>query len=70
MASQTGKQLFAIHILSNIPRSKGNQMKFGQSIEYKTSNFFLKNNTQNVMKKLLLDPFQKNQIEHTSGTIV
>ena len=35
MKSSTGKQIIAIHIFSNISRSKGNQRtKFGQLIEY------------------------------------
>ena len=29
--------------------------------------FFLKNNAQNVVKKLVPDPFQKIKIEHISG---
>ena len=34
MTSQPGQQTIAIHILSNISQSKGNQtMKFGQAIE-------------------------------------
>ena len=37
VTSQLGEQLFAIHKLPNVSRSKGNQtMKFGQLIEYKT----------------------------------
>ena len=41
-------------------------MKFGQSIEFKIfievniEMFFLKNHTQNVMEKLVPDPFIKN----------
>ena len=36
MTSQTGKQIITIHVLPNIPRSKGNQaMKFGQLIDAK-----------------------------------
>ena len=39
MTSQPGWQTIAIHILSNILRSKGNQaMKFGQLIEYSMRN--------------------------------
>ena len=35
MTSQSGQQTTAIHMLTNISRSKGNQvMKFGQLIEY------------------------------------
>ena len=40
MTSQPGLQTIAIHILSNISRSKGNQtMKFGQLIEYNEKYF-------------------------------
>ena len=42
MTSQTGKQTIAIHILTNISRSKGNQtMKLGQLIEYNRRNIIL-----------------------------
>ena len=42
MASQPEKQTIAIHILSNISRSKGDQTtKFGQLIEYNMRNIFL-----------------------------
>ena len=42
MTSQTGLETIAIHILSNISQSKGNQtMKFGQLIEYNKRNIFL-----------------------------
>ena len=52
MTSQPGKQTIAIHTLSNISRIKDNQaMKFGQLIEYDMKNTFLKNHTQNVVKK-------------------
>ena len=37
-------------------------MKFGQLIEYDTTDiFFLKTHTQNVVEKLFPDPFPKNQ---------
>ena len=40
--SQPGLETIAIHILSNISQSKGNQiMKFGQLIEYNKKNIFL-----------------------------
>ena len=43
MTSQSGKQTNALHILPNISRSEGNQtIKFGQLIDYKTKNIFLK----------------------------
>ena len=42
MTSQPVYQTIAIHILSNISRSKSNQaMKFGQLIEYNIRNTFL-----------------------------
>ena len=39
MASQTGQQTIAIHILPNINQT----IKFGQSIEYNRRNIFLQN---------------------------
>ena len=42
MTSQPGLQTVAIHILSNISESKGNEkMKFVQLMEYSTRNVFL-----------------------------
>ena len=42
MTLQSGLQIIAIHILSNISQSKGNlTTKFGQSIEYNKINTFL-----------------------------
>ena len=42
MPSQPDLQTIAIHILSNISESKGNQvMEFGQFIEYNKRNIFL-----------------------------
>ena len=42
MASQTGQHIIAVHILSNISRSKDNQaMKFGQVIKYSMRNIFI-----------------------------
>ena len=62
MTSKTGKQTIAMHILTNISKSTGNQIvKFGQSIEYNIKNIFLENHTQNVVEKLSLDPFPKSQ---------
>ena len=41
MTSQLTKQTIAIHILTNISKSKGNRaMKFGQLIEYDMRNIF------------------------------
>ena len=54
---QSVKQTIAMHRLSDISRSKGNQkMKFGQLIEYD-----IRNNTQNVAEKLFPDSFLINQ---------
>ena len=63
MTSQTGEQVISIHILLNISRGKVNQsMKFGQLIEYNMRNiFFKKNYTQNMVEKLVSDPFIENQ---------
>ena len=41
MAAQTEQQIITIHILSNIPKSKGNQtLKFDQLIEYNMIKIF------------------------------
>ena len=58
VTSQTGQQISIIHILPNMSRRKGNQtMKFSQLIEI----LFLRNHTQNVVEKLIPNPFIKNQ---------
>ena len=58
MTSQSRQQIITIHIFSNISRSKDNQtMKFGQLIEYKMRNFFLKNHTQNKVEQLIIRSF-------------
>ena len=42
MTSQPGQQTIAMHILTNISRSGGNQaMKLGQLIEYNKRNIFI-----------------------------
>ena len=57
MTSQPGKQTIAIHILPNIsPRKDNETMKFGHM-----RNFFFKNHTENVVGKLFLNSFPKNQ---------
>ena len=59
MTSSSGKQIITIHMLSSISRSKGSQtMKCGQSIEIRNISR-LKNHTQNVLEKLVSDPFLK-----------
>ena len=56
MTSQPGLQTIAIHILSNISQSKGNQtMKFGQLVEYSQINFFIENYSQNEAERLVPD---------------
>ena len=46
MTSPLGKQIIAIHLLSNISRSKGYQkMKFGQLLEYNMRHFIEKSYT-------------------------
>ena len=58
MMSQTGLQTIAMHILSNISQSKGNQtMKFGQFIEYKKINVFFKNYAENEAGRVVQDLF-------------
>ena len=62
MTSQPGKQAIAIHTLPNISKSKSNQtMKFGQLIEYNKRNIFLEKSCTNVVEKLFLGTFLKNQ---------
>ena len=47
-----------MHILPDISRSKGNQtMKFGQLIEYNIRYIFMENHAQNIVEKLVPDPF-------------
>ena len=55
MTSQPGKQIIAIHILPVSQEVKKSEI--GQLIEI----FFLKNQTQNVVEKLVPNPFLKNR---------
>ena len=56
MTSQPGKETVAMHILSNISRSKSNQtMKYDQLIEYNKRNIFLKNYAENEAGRLVPD---------------
>ena len=58
MTSQPGSQTVAIHILSGISQSKGNQaMNFGQLIEYKKKNICLQNYAENEPGRLVPDLF-------------
>ena len=63
MTSQPGKQTIAIHILSNISRSKSNRtMKFGQLIECNMRNIFLKNSFTKCVEQTIPKPFSKKSI--------
>ena len=58
MTSQTGLQIIAIHILSNITQSKGNQtMKFSQLIESNKRNIFLQKLCEKWGKETSSRPF-------------
>ena len=49
------------HIDQYLKKQKNMTMKFGQLIECKSRQFFLKNHTQNVVEKLFPDRLLKNQ---------
>ena len=58
MTLQLGKQTIAIHILSNISRSKGNQTtKFTKLIEYNIRNIFLEKSHTKCGGETLPRPF-------------
>ena len=60
MKSQPEKQTTAIHILSNISRSKCNElMKFGQLIEYNMRNIFFEKSYTKCSEELILRLFSK-----------
>ena len=60
--SQPGEHTLAIHILTNISRSKRDQaMTFGQLIEYNIRNIFLKQSYTKCGEKTIRRPFLKNQ---------
>ena len=62
MVSQPGQQTVAIHILTNISRSKGNQsMKFGQLIEHNKREIFLEKSYTKRDRETISRPFLKNQ---------
>ena len=62
MTSQTGQQIVQIHTSPNISRRKGNQIiKLGQLIEYNRRNTLFEAYMQNVVERLVPDPFIKNQ---------
>ena len=72
MTSQPGKQTIAVHMLSNISRSKGDQtIKFGQLIEDNMRNIFLQKSCTKCGGETIPRPFsKKNKIEHISESIV
>ena len=71
MTSQPGQQTFAIHILPNISRSKGNQtMKFGQLIEYDMRNIFLEKSYTKCGGGTIPRSFSKKPKLSISGSIV
>ena len=60
VTSQSGYQTIAIHMLTNISRSKGNQaMKFGQLIEHNMKNIFLKKSYAKCGTETTPSPFSK-----------
>ena len=60
MTSKTGKQTIAMHILTNISKSTGNQIvKFDQSIEYNIKNIFLEKSYTKCGGETIPRPFSK-----------
>ena len=58
MASQTRQEIITIYILSNISRSKGNQiMKIGQLKEYNMTNNFLVKSYKKCDEEISSRPF-------------
>ena len=55
---QPGKHIVAIHILSNISRSKGHIL-FGQLIQYNMRNIFLKKSYRKCGGEAISRPFSK-----------
>ena len=60
MMSQPSQLTIAIHILTNISRSKGNQtMKFDQLVEYNMKSIFLKKSYVKCGGESVPSPFSK-----------
>ena len=58
MTSQPSLQTIAIHVLSKISQSKGNQtMRSGQLIEHTREIFFFKISAENEVRRLVPDLF-------------
>ena len=70
MTSKPGKQIIAIHILSNISRREGYKtMKFGQLIEYDIRNIFFEKSYTKYGGETIPGPFsEKIKIEHIYGS--
>ena len=67
MTSQPGQQIIVIHILSNISRSKSNQiMKLGQLIECNVRNIFLEKSYPKRGVETSLKPFSEKLKLNTS----
>ena len=64
MTSQPVQQTIAIHMMSNISRSKGDQaVNFGQLIEYNKRNIFLKKSYTKCAKETIPRPlFKKSKL--------
>ena len=61
MTSHPEKQTIAMHILSNISRSKDNKaIKFGQLIAYIMKNIFLEKSYRICIGETIPRPFLKN----------
>ena len=61
MTSQTGKQTMTVLIMSNILKSKGNQiMKFGQLMKYNMGNIFLEKSYTKCDGETIPRLFSKN----------
>ena len=71
MTSQPGWQTIAIHILTNISRSKGNQaMKFGQLTEYNLRNISIEKSYTKCVGETIPRPFFKiPKLSNISGSI-
>ena len=60
MTSHSGQKIIAIHILSNISRSKDNQKtEYGQLIEYNMKNIFTEKSYARCGREACPRPFNK-----------
>ena len=71
MTLQTGKQTMTVLIMSNILKSKGNQiMKFGQLMKYNMGNIFLEKSYTKCDGETIPRLFSKKSILSISGSVV